>query len=405
MTALWFGLAAIALVGAIVLLYFDRQQRQRTGHIRQVWAKSQGYTYVSVEPALANTWRRGALAKLGYLSAVDVVSGNRKGEKFVLFDLEDAATLVAVRRQIGSDIDIDLRLKTAAPPKDHDLELLGAIGDRVVFATNPDVARHAVDQRMVAFIESLPDTVQMLWSEGNWTLGMLHVGSTSRDWEMAIDAVLRLSGLLHVLPPVVGGPELRGGGRGPAPEAREGGRPQRGGTAVVDDEDDDYDGHDEYGDYGDAEPVRAAAPARRLPPRAGDPLPFPEDEGEQDYAPLVKDIAGESESEPEPDEGWRPALKVVPDPRGRVRRNWPPAPEEDDWVDEDDEARTEPEYADGPERAYDETADEEWEDEDWREDDPQDGRSAREEREDDRDDPPGGPFHPGFRPYQGPAPR
>ncbi|MFD3703433.1 hypothetical protein ACFWUP_09825 [Nocardia sp. NPDC058658] len=189
-------------MGAIVLLYFDRVQRQRTGHARQVWAKSQGYTYVSVEPALASTWRRGALAKLGYLSAVDVVSGIRKGEKFVLFDLEDAATLVAVRRQIGSEIDVDMRLKTAAPPKDHDLELLGAIGDRVVFATDPEIARHAVDQRMVGFIESLSDTVQMLWSEGNWTLGMLPVGSGSKDWETAIDVVLRLSGLLHVLPPV-----------------------------------------------------------------------------------------------------------------------------------------------------------------------------------------------------------
>ncbi|NUS91073.1 MAG: hypothetical protein HOQ36_01480, partial [Nocardia sp.] len=199
---MWFGLAAITLAGAIVLLYFDRRQRQRTGHARQVWAKAQGYTYVSVEPALASTWRRGALAKLGYLTAVDVVTGIRKGEKFVLLDLEDSATLVAVRRQIGSDIDVDMRLKTMNPPKDADLELLGAIGDRVVFATNPEIARHAVDQRMVAFIESLADTVQMLWSEGNWTLGMLPVGTAAKDWETGIDAVLRLSGLLHVLPPV-----------------------------------------------------------------------------------------------------------------------------------------------------------------------------------------------------------
>ncbi|MGW0184062.1 hypothetical protein ACWDU1_32205, partial [Nocardia sp. NPDC003345] len=202
MTAMWFGLAAITLAGAFVLLYFDRRQRQRTGHARQVWAKAQGYTYVSVEPALASTWRRGALAKLGYLTAVDVVTGIRKGEKFVLLDLEDSATLVAVRRQIGSDIDVDMRLKTMNPPKDADLELLGAIGDRVVFATNPEIARHAVDQRMVAFIESLADTVQMLWSEGNWTLGMLPVGTAAKDWETGIDAVLRLSGLLHVLPPV-----------------------------------------------------------------------------------------------------------------------------------------------------------------------------------------------------------
>nr|WP_067573347.1 hypothetical protein [Nocardia acidivorans] len=351
---MWFGLAAIALVGAIVLLYFDRLQRQRTGHVRQVWAKSQGYTYVSVEPALASTWRRGALAKLGYLSAVDVVSGNRKGEKFVLFDLEDAATLVAVRRQIGSDIDIDLRMKTAAPPKDHDLEMLGAIGDRVVFATNPDIARHAVDQRMVAFIESLPDTVQQLWSEGNWTLGMLHVGSVAKDWEMAIDAVLRLSGLLHVLPPVINSER----GRDELPEP---------GRSHPIPEDDDYDGYDEDGDF---EPERART------------RPTPDDEDE--YSPVLGDIAGaEGEGEPE---NWRPALKVVPDPRNRPRRNWPPADEdpdeddprrpapEDDWQDEPADVR-----AEEPEQG-------------WRKDQ---GRSA----------PPGGPFHPGFRPYQGPTPR
>ncbi|GAB0102501.1 hypothetical protein JMUB6875_14690 [Nocardia sp. JMUB6875] len=364
MTAIWFGLAAIALVGAIVLLYFDRLQRQRTGHVRQVWAKSQGYTYVSVEPALASTWRRGALAKLGYLSAVDVVSGNRKGEKFVLFDLEDSATLVAVRRQIGSDIDIDLRLKTAAPPKDHDLELLGAIGDRVVFATNPDIARHAVDQRMVAFIESLPDTVQQLWSEGNWTLGMLPVGSVAKDWEMAIDAVLRLSGLLHVLPPVINAER----GRDELPEP---------GRSRPVPEDDDYDGHDEYGDYGDEEP----------------PRPRLREEADDYDSPLVSDIAGASESDGEP-ENWRPALKVVPDPRNRVRRNWPPAPEgEPEWDEERDGPRgpededrwdePEPDDRDDPDREPEEG---------WRKDQ---GRSA----------PPGGPFHPGFRPYQGPAPR
>jgi hypothetical protein len=342
MTAIWFGLAAVALVGAIVLLYFDRLQRQRTGHVRQVWAKAQGYTYVSVEPALASTWRRGAMAKLGYLSAVDVVSGNRKGEKFVLFDLEDAATLVAVRRQIGSDIDIDLRLKTAAPPKDADLELLGAIGDRVVFATNPDIARHAVDQRMVAFIETLPGSVQQLWSEGNWTLGVLPVGTVSRDWENAVDAVLRLSGLLHVLPPVVGGSERHP--RPAEPEQHDPGRPR---PQLEDDENfeepDDYP-HGHFAEDG-----------------------YPGD----DYAPLVKDIAGESEPP------RRPALAVVPDPRTRVRRNWPPA--EEKWLE--DEA---PEGDDEPA--------EDWPVEDW-------------QSQDEPPDRPGGPFHPGFRPYQGPASR
>ncbi|MFE7746763.1 hypothetical protein [Nocardia sp. NPDC057455] len=319
---MWFGLAAIALVGAIVLLYFDRLQRQRTGHARQVWAKSQGYTYVSVEPALPSTWRRGALAKLGYLSAVDVVSGIRKGEKFVLFDLEDSATLVAVRRQIGSDIDVDMRLKTAAPPKDHDLELLGAIGDRVVFATNPEIARHAVDQRMVAFIENLPDTVQMLWSEGNWTLGMLLVGTTPKDWEGAIDAVLRLSGLLHVLPPV-SEPRSDGGGH-------DQGRPRPRERRREDDADDR--------------------------PRA---------ETEDDEGPGDDAYADERADDPGQEPARRPSLAVVPNTRVRVREDEQPRPR----AERDAEGRPDPESRQRPA------------------------------------DPPGGPFHPGFRPYQGPVPK
>ncbi|WP_254854154.1 hypothetical protein [Nocardia donostiensis] len=334
MTAMWFGLAAIALVGAIVLLYFDRRQRQRTGHARQVWAKAQGYTYVSVEPTLASTWRRGALAKLGYLTAVDVVTGIRKGEKFVLLDLEDSATLVAVRRQIGSDIDVDMRLKTASPPKDADLELLGAIGDRVVFATNPEIARHAVDQRMVAFIESLPETVQMLWSEGNWTLGMLSVGTTSKDWETAIDAVLRLSGLLHVLPPVS---EPRDE-REPRPQARGRGR-------VAGDDADDAPRvrirREEPRDYDDEHDDR---PTGRDPETRFDRSPEPEDR-----------------DEPAANTRRRPSLAVVPGSRGGNRADL---------------------RADG-ER----------------------GEPAADLPDDDAPRLPGGPFHPGFRPYQGPVPR
>lgn len=412
MTAMWFGLAAIALVGAVVLLYFDRVQRQRTGHARQVWAKSQGYTYVSVEPALASTWRRGALAKLGYLSAVDVVSGIRKGEKFVLFDLEDAATLVAVRRQIGSEIDVDMRLKTASPPKDHDLELLGAIGDRVVFATDPEIARHAVDQRMVGFIESLSDTVQMLWSEGNWTLGMLPVGSGPKDWETAIDAVLRLSGLLHVLPPVAEPSEYtrpRSSGdvaaaaglraeyddddRPDPADYEERGRARFPGPDELDDAYDDepfgrgdepvgrggqpFGRGDEPGGRGNepfgrgSEPVGQDDEPFGRGPRGADvdeePSIGPRDPGGyQGRAPLGRTAPPpdfdpdlddpEFEDQPAPgrrplgEPPRRPSLAVVPEPRPRVE---PPRP-----------------------RGEDEDADQ-----------------------------PGGPFHPGFRPYQGPVPK
>ncbi|GGK52362.1 hypothetical protein GCM10011591_25170 [Nocardia camponoti] len=370
---MWFGLAAIALVGAVVLLYFDRVQRQRTGHARQVWAKSQGYTYVSVEPALASTWRRGALAKLGYLSAVDVVSGIRKGEKFVLFDLEDAATLVAVRRQIGSEIDIDMRLKTAAPPKDHDLELLGAIGDRVVFATDTEVARHAVDQRMVGFIEGLSDNVQMLWSEGNWTLGMLGGGSNAKDWEAAIDAVLRLSGLLHVLPPVTENEsrsaatesgdsadsaefddiEFRpqsdfAAGRIPTPRRGDLHDPSR------------FTGPDDE-DVEDLAVARIEADTRRggfserdFKMRGTDGLPddFDPDLDDPDYVEPIPEPRRRAEP------SRRPSLAVVPEPRPRV-----------------EPTRPRPVAAQEAEDSSDST------------------------------EAPGGPFHPGFRPYQGPVPK
>ena len=201
MTAMWFGLALIALVGAGVLLYIDRIQHQRGGRVRQMWAKAQNFTYTVEDPNLPSTWHRAALAKQDYLSAVDIVSGVRRGEQFFLFDLEDTATIVAVRREIGSDVDIDLRLKTVPPPRDADLELLGAIGPRIVFATNLEIARRVCDQRMAGFTEGLPSKLQLLWSEGNWTLGSLPITAMGRDWDDAIDAVARLSGMLHVLPP------------------------------------------------------------------------------------------------------------------------------------------------------------------------------------------------------------
>lgn len=201
MTVMWFGLAVIALLGAAALLYVDRTRRAQGGRLRQMWASAQGYHFEPTDSELPARFSRAALANSEFLTAVDVVEGVRRGEEFVLFDLEDATTIVAVRREVGSDVDIDLRPRTTPPPKDADMQLLGSLGPRIIFATDLDVARRVCDQRMVAFTHSVPDAVQLLWSEGPWTLGTLSVGSVGRDWDAAIDAVTRLSGLLHVLPP------------------------------------------------------------------------------------------------------------------------------------------------------------------------------------------------------------
>ena len=203
MTFLWFALAAVALLGALALLYVDRTRREQSGRVREIWARAQGYKYTASDDQLPSHWHRAALAKQEYLGAIDVVRGVRRGEHFTLFDIEETAPIVAVRRKVGSDVDIDLRLKSTPPPKDHDMNLLGSIGPRIVFATDLEIARRVCDQRMVAFTQSIPDHVQMLWSEGEWTLGSIPVGSNGREWVSAIETVARLSGILHVLPPPV----------------------------------------------------------------------------------------------------------------------------------------------------------------------------------------------------------
>lgn len=203
MTAIWFLLALVMLVAAGVLLYLDRSRRGRTGRVREIWAKAQGYKYTGADSRLPGQFHRAVMTNHEYLGAVDVVTGERHGDKFILFDLEDTATIVAVEREVGSDVDIELRLKATAPPKGAELELLGAIGQRVVFATDPEIARRACDQRMVAFTESIPAEIGTLWSEGEWTLGSLPLGSSGRDWDAAIETVARLSGILRVLPPVI----------------------------------------------------------------------------------------------------------------------------------------------------------------------------------------------------------
>ncbi|MDI9896172.1 hypothetical protein QM797_15715 [Rhodococcus sp. IEGM 1381] len=204
MTAMWFGLAAIALVGAVALLYIDRSKRDQSGRLRQMWAKAQGYDYRPHDEELVTRFSRAALSKPEFDVALGVVTGVRRGEEFVLFDVEETATIVAVQRSVGSDVDIDLRPRSTPPPRDEDMELLGSIGPRVVFATDVDIARRVCDQRMAAFTESVPENLQLLWSEKDWTLGSLPLGSSGRDWDAAIDAVARLSGMLHVLPPVRG---------------------------------------------------------------------------------------------------------------------------------------------------------------------------------------------------------
>lgn len=201
MMAMWFGLAAIAFLGAGALLYLDRDQRRRFGRARQGWARTHGYSFSVTMPDLAGKWTRAALAKQDYLNANDVVNGVYRNQEFFLFDLEDTNTVVAVKRLVDSDVEIDLRLKSTTAPKDTDFEMIGAIGDRVMYSNQPEVALRACDQRLINLVRAMPDKLHTLWNEGAWTLGVMAVGADRDALDGALDAVARLSGLLYVLPP------------------------------------------------------------------------------------------------------------------------------------------------------------------------------------------------------------
>lgn len=216
MMAMWFGLAAIAFLGAGALLYLDSAQRRRFGRARQGWARMHGYSFTINMPSLAGKWTRAALAKQDYLNAIDVVNGVYRNQEFFLFDLEDTSTVVAVRRLVDSDVEIDLRLKSTTAPKDTDFEMIGAIGDRVMYSNFPEVALRACDQRLINLVRSIPDKVHTLWNEGAWTLGVMATGADRDEIEEALDSVARLSGLLYVLPPQLDG-EVLEPARRPAP--------------------------------------------------------------------------------------------------------------------------------------------------------------------------------------------
>lgn len=201
MTALWFGLAVICAGGAAALVVIDRRRRDVARSERTEWAQARGYQYTDYDEHLPERWSGAAMATLRYLPARNIVRGRRRGERFILLDVDDSATLVAVRRPDGSDVDIDLRPAAGTPPRSDRLELLGRFGDRVIYTSDADVARRVCDNRMAAFIESIPPRVDLLWSEGPWTLGTMPHDSDDRLWDAAIETVARLSGLLRVLPP------------------------------------------------------------------------------------------------------------------------------------------------------------------------------------------------------------
>ena len=202
MTIVYFVIAAVALVGAAALLWLDRQRSSGTRHQRAVWGDAHDFKYRASDTKLRKVFHRATMNVPDNIGVEDVAYGVYGGAEAVVFDLADTATVIAVRRSTPSNVIVDLRHEDVLAPAEDDVELLGAMGPRVMFSNDLDVARRVCDRRMVALANNAPSYVEVLWDEGNWALGSMPLTNDSTQLDTGLEVVRRFADLLRVLPPV-----------------------------------------------------------------------------------------------------------------------------------------------------------------------------------------------------------
>ncbi|MCK0439401.1 hypothetical protein MUG78_07990 [Gordonia alkaliphila] len=203
MTTVYFVIAALALIGAGVLLWLDHNRSQQVHHQRAVWGQKHSFKFRDADSKLLTAFHRAAMDVPDHVQVRDVAYGLYAGAEAVVFDLAETATVVAVRRPEASSVSVDLRYEDVLAPAEGDLDLLGAMGSRVMFASNLDAARRICDRRMVALATEAPSYLEIFWNEGNWALGSMPLTTDDERLDVALDTVRRFADLLRVLPPAV----------------------------------------------------------------------------------------------------------------------------------------------------------------------------------------------------------
>ncbi|GAC01779.1 hypothetical protein GONAM_33_00230 [Gordonia namibiensis NBRC 108229] len=202
MTTVYFLIAAVALAGAGVLLWLDRQRSSVARHQRAIWGDEHEFKFRETDTKLRKVFRRATMNVPDHVEVRDVAYGRYGGVETVVFDLAETATVIAVRRSSPSPVVVDLRHEDVLAPAEEDVELLGAMGPRVMFSNNLDVARRVCDRRMVALANKAPAFVEVLWNEGNWALGSLPLTNDPATLNTGLEVVRRFADLLRVLPPM-----------------------------------------------------------------------------------------------------------------------------------------------------------------------------------------------------------
>ena len=144
MTIVYFVIAAVALAGAAALLWLDRKRSSGTRHQRAVWGDAHDFSYRASDTKLRKVFHRATMNVPDGVGVQDVAYGVYGGAEAVVFDLADTATVIAVRRNAPSNVIVDLRHEDVLAPAEDDVELLGAMGPRVMFSNDLDVARRVL---------------------------------------------------------------------------------------------------------------------------------------------------------------------------------------------------------------------------------------------------------------------
>lgn len=163
---------------------------------RRSWAQEAGFSFTRTDDSLAEEWRRGAAASGA--TAHDVVTGVSEDHEFALADL-DSTTVLAVRRGAASDVVVDFR-RGISEDADSDLHECGEVEGFARFSTDTAAAERFSDERVSAALEVMPDFVHAVWCESDWVLAQLDRGTHGHDWEAIMAPMTWLADAAHALP-------------------------------------------------------------------------------------------------------------------------------------------------------------------------------------------------------------
>lgn len=201
----WFVIAGLAAAAGSALLIVDHQRRTAHQRERRRWAALRGWRFVQSDPVLADRWRHGVIARGGAGMARDLVFGSLftpLGRRWVrVFDHEQggqvSSVVVAVQRRIhAGDLVAELWLPDQPLPNDPDLDMLGPVGERIAFVTDPARVRSLVTPELVFACNGVGEDIPVVWLEQSWVLAAAPAATTPTRLERLLRALDEIADLL-----------------------------------------------------------------------------------------------------------------------------------------------------------------------------------------------------------------